>query len=963
MSTTHLSPMAELRQAIEKARAQAATGGTNQDGTTAGAANPIVAGLAPVIVVAPTTGAAIAARRELALTEGAIIGVEFVSLYQLADQMAQGLWRTEPGPTKTAITPAQLEVLWAKVLANTSAGATQFADVKDDPSTIEALIRAYQELRELPPEQSETLWDLNHYTTDSVAELGVEVTRAMHQKHLYDVPDVYDAATEASALTVKENPLWNNTPLVPYLLDVAPLSPSQRRFVAALFPGLKFQAPKPERLPDKPVLVSATDADDETRWVVRQVKAQLLKSPAHRIAVLYSAKQPYARLLHQHFAAAEIPTYGPGPYSYAEYKVVRDILEFLGADELKRISEAKNWVDLIEAVLAALPDKPMFPGGISEFDSSAEIAALAELRKSIKNAAAFGELPGFIASPKRLKDYLAKELSRTGPSVGKSGIGVYVAPVSSAFGKYFDSVYLVGMSEDLYPGRIGIEPLIPNRIREVARAQGVELRTPATTVARKYQVLRQVVSNSGDVTITYPRSDLRSGGERSPSRWLPKRAAKSPDRPIPSHAAELRNTAIPASATEFEVQNSGNLATQPQDEWLKQENQTIVAALKMEQGRRSAELTRYDGYLTHKAGSVTDAKLAKIDPRRNGIPVSPSALEEFVDCPHSYFFKRVLKVEPIKLEDDTLAPGAAPIGTIIHRVYELMLEHCRTRNRLPGFGEPWPHNLVKLATGALLTQAVREQRANEPLSTGHATLWAIKEPEVKEAIADLIAGDNAWRAAHNAKPYAAEYYFGQLRDKHRTADPLTAVLVQLPPEQGPGVPYSGVVLMKGSADKVDISNDTIYITDIKTGKRYPEYDEILTSDDFAGGQKLQLPVYGLAGRSLKQIGNDPLPAPPTPQVKSRYWFVLKDDGEVLLPLDKDVLENYSEAIATITAMIGNGVFPATPPEDDDRDGKVRCSYCNPDGAGYRLGRARWKTKSGDAAVTPLPAFAQLVRKA
>ena len=83
-------------------------------------------------------------------------------------------------------------------------------------------------------------------------------------------------------------------------------------------------------------------------------------------------------------------------------------------------------------------------------------------------------------------------------------------------------------------------------------------------------------------------------------------------------------------------------------------------------------------------------------------------------------------------------------------------------------------------------------------------------------------------------------------------DAFSAAFDGEPPVEIP-VP-SGRVLLRGSADKVDLGADgTIYVTDVKTGgfSRY----EAIESDPVAGGTKLQLPVYAYAARA--RLGSSP----------------------------------------------------------------------------------------------------------
>jgi len=76
-------------------------------------------------------------------------------------------------------------------------------------------------------------------------------------------------------------------------------------------------------------ILNASDSDDEVRCVVREVVHTLQTVPAHRIAVLYAARSPYARLLHEHLGSAGITTNGPGVRPVNERAVSRLVLGLL----------------------------------------------------------------------------------------------------------------------------------------------------------------------------------------------------------------------------------------------------------------------------------------------------------------------------------------------------------------------------------------------------------------------------------------------------------------------------------------------------------------------------------------------------------------------------------------------------------------------------------------------------------
>lgn len=78
------------------------------------------------------------------------------------------------------------------------------------------------------------------------------------------------------------------------------------------------------------IVVTTSDADEEVRAAVRLVVDEVRAgTPLDRIAVLHAAPEPYARLLHDHLAAAGITTNGTSPIPLAGRVAARVLLGLL----------------------------------------------------------------------------------------------------------------------------------------------------------------------------------------------------------------------------------------------------------------------------------------------------------------------------------------------------------------------------------------------------------------------------------------------------------------------------------------------------------------------------------------------------------------------------------------------------------------------------------------------------------
>jgi RecB family exonuclease len=761
-------------------------------------------------------------------------------------------------------------------------------------------------------------------------------------------------------------------------------------------------------------VMNASDADDEVRCVVRDVVASLRRTPAHRIAILYSAAAPYARLLHEHLAAAKIEVNGPGTRPVHERAIARTLLEVLAlvdhdlpradlfralanaptrdftgeripvpqwerlsrvagvvrgddwderlrryvesehrtaaqeqasedpiagvirraqynagnaqklhefAVELRRrlfrAAELGTWSELAEAVLGLFQ---ALLGDASTLPVEEQYAAVA-VEGSLRGLSTLDEL-GTPASLSVLRDVLDLELQQSLPRVGTFGTGVLVAPLSASVGLSVDVVFVVGLSEDLYPGRVHEDALLPHRVREAAAP---ELASFRDRLDQKQRHLLVAFSAGPRVVASFPRGDLRRSSRRLPTRWLLGTLrsltgdhalaatewdqASYGDRLLTSasYAGSLTTATLPATEQDWRVRalTAG----------LKLTDEVVDQARVLLRARSGDEFTRFDGNLSGVPGLPDYALEDRI--------ASPTSLESFATCPHAYFVERLLQVEPLQAPEDLLVISPLQVGNLIHNSLDAFVS--RLSGSLPGFGEPWTdeQRSLLLAIGADLADRFEAEGL-----TGHPRLWQRERARILGDLLVLLTDDERWRAEHDASVVASELRFG--------FDGEPPVEIPIP---------SGRVLLRGSADKVDLGKDgTIYVTDVKTGgfSRY----EAIEDDPVAAGTKLQLPVYAYAARA--RLGDSSTP------VEAAYWFVRKGGRRIPVPLTDEVAARYVDTLDVIVSSIAAGYFPAKAPEIPDFLW-VQCPYCNPDGIGHSEVRARWERKRHD------PTLERLVR--
>jgi hypothetical protein len=309
--------------------------------------------LAPVTVVVPTNYVGVAARRLLGsgalgrVTDGGdgVAGVTFLTVYRLAELLGA------PRLAAAHRRPVSSPVLAAAVRAVLADAPGRFRPVAAHPATEAALVSAHRELS-----------TLDHAALDALVRTGARAAdvvrisrrvRASLAPDWYDERDLMDAATSEVAAGV---PLLADLGAVVVHLPQELTTPaaSLLRVLATHVPVTVIAGATGNPRADAPVraalgrldlalvaidsttppvatrVVSASDPDDEVRALVRLVVDALRDGvPLERIAVLYGAPEPYARLVHEQLDAAGIPHNGAAVRTLADSALGRGVLGLL----------------------------------------------------------------------------------------------------------------------------------------------------------------------------------------------------------------------------------------------------------------------------------------------------------------------------------------------------------------------------------------------------------------------------------------------------------------------------------------------------------------------------------------------------------------------------------------------------------------------------------------------------------
>ena len=140
---------------------------------------------------------------------------------------------------------------------------------------------------------------------------------------------------------------------------------------------------------------------------------------------------------------------------------------------------------VVEGILRSL-------AGLATFESEAELASLV--------------------------DVLALELESALPRVGRFGEGVFVGPVSAAVGMDLDAVFVVGLAEDGFPGRLHEDALLSEAFREATAGELDRLRDRLDAKHRHLlAAFAAATAGHGELSPRRPASQHRAAAQSLPA--------------------------------------------------------------------------------------------------------------------------------------------------------------------------------------------------------------------------------------------------------------------------------------------------------------------------------------------------------------------------------------------------------------------------------------------------------------
>lgn len=532
---------------------------------------------------------------------------------------------------------------------------------------------------------------------------------------------------------------------------------------------------------------------------------------------------------------------------------------------------------------------------------------------------------------------------RTEPPARRYG-GVFVSTINEARGRVFDTVFVPGLAEGLFPRRATEDPLLLDEYRKKlsplllpggdGRGEGgLPLPTQKDRIARERLLLRIAAGAARErLVVSYPNLDLMQGRARVPSFYaldvLRAAEGRLPD------LAELEARAAGESASllgwpaprtpdraiddaEFDLSNLAGLLRQDardavsRGRYMLESNEPLQRSLRARYLRWRPRFSRSDGLVSPEETAHGALEGSRLGARS----YSPTALQSYAACPYRFLLYAVLRLRP----RDEVSPleQLDPLtrGSLFHEVQFVLYGELRRRDLLP-MREARLQELFNLADEALdsVAERYREQLAPAIPRVYESEIEGLRT-DLRGWIRTVVAAGEKWRPAY------FELSFGlRLEPDHDPASRREPVRV------------ADDKLLRGSIDVVE-SDDLmglLRVTDHKTGKPLGRHNVRV-----GGGETLQPLLYALAAEEMLGRRVD----------SGRLFYCTRRGGyEVVeVAVDEAGRKAVSQVLQAVDGAVAEGFLPAAP-----REGACRfCDYtlvCGP------LEELRIRHKSPEALV-------------
>jgi ATP-dependent helicase/DNAse subunit B len=511
-----------------------------------------------------------------------------------------------------------------------------------------------------------------------------------------------------------------------------------------------------------------------------------------------------------------------------------------------------------------------------------------------------------------LQNVLTNEVVDRAP--GRHG-RVLVTTVTDARGLPHSHVFIPGLAEGIFPGKISEDPLYLDSERRARQQLGIPLLTQAER-ADDDGLFYELISLARE-SLTLSRPYIQDGDSWAESHLWRGVARVFNDADTIIKKGRLRIGAV-VKASEVATMGEAALAVAdgfnhgdvPADieavyGWLLRAQSNywnqIQHGRAVESGRLSNQPhDRYSGHLSHPDMIERAARL--LDENRTW---SASQINEYGTCGFRFFARRLLHLEAFEEPEDGMDSLIA--GTLHHEILEEAYRWFISRKI-----EIKPENIDRALE--FLRAVADDLLADAPQRLGfqESALWEQDQHMIRRRLEQFVRLDFSGES-----PVDKHFSKGEPRTIYRIEAPFGIseddALLELELDDG------SKMRVRGKIDRIDRYGDTAVVIDYKTGSSKIDLKEL------SEGRNFQMMLYLLAAQHI--LANDP-ETPPN-LAGGMFWHL--NSGRLLgsLRFDDDGNEAIDKARAHLTRYLElarQGDFTVEPNKLDERRCVRYCEY-------------------------------------
>ncbi len=387
--------------------------------------------------------------------------------------------------------------------------------------------------------------------------------------------------------------------------------------------------------------------------------------------------------------------------------------------------------------------------------------------------------------------------------------GVQLLYAEAARGLAFNTVFLIGLEEKVFPRVVREDPFLRDAAREALNGIGHKISQKLTALEEERLLFELITASAAkNLFIVYQRSD-DAGSIVGSSPFL--RAFKhdnniQEDVSIPRSLIEKLQEAKPQSLGFTDVM-VGFLAARENARTLSlakdlgRDDRGLKAGLELQKAVNQFDRPGpYDGMV---------GPLGTADIFRSG-KISASNLENYSACGFKFFASEILGLEPLEKEELEEKLAADLRGRLVHKFAETFFRRV-TSEGTAGIPEKFPRAIFESTFEEILPVTAPEE-VRLPL-----VLWESTRDSLRSVLSSFMEREFAYLKNSGAVPTFME----------------TVV-------EGPLPPPLDKFKWKGKIDRIDLIGGTAEVLDYKTGK---PFDVKSVSKLALKAEKMQAPIY------------------------------------------------------------------------------------------------------------------------